>query len=214
MKDTISDRFEQQRWKEGFVVLAFDEAGMGSLCGKTYVGGVVFPIEYDFSVLAAMGLNDSKKLTEKQRFAMVDIIQKDALWWCVDSADLEHIARRNVYHARFDKIVDNVKVFDLLGFDFALLMDGNKSIPADGNYMVENTCLVKGDSKSYSLAAASILAKTAKDTEMLCLHEQFPEYNWRQNKGYGSKEHRDAIRKHGLTPHHRPKFCQKIIEAV
>lgn len=205
----IDDSWERDAWSREKLLLGCDEAGMGPLAGSLFISGVIFPRDYDFSRL--QGVNDSKKLTEEKRFELESIIKSEALFWFCESAPPEVIDKGSAYHIRFELAVHRIlSMSAALHQEFMVLMDGNKEIPLPDDCGIENKCLIKGDAKCFSLAAASIIAKTAKDKEMICLHEQFPAYKWKKNKGYGSREHMEAIGKYGLTPHHRRSFCKNI----
>ena len=146
-------------------------------------------------------LNDSKQLTEKRRYALRPIIEQEALAWAVGIVMPEEIDRINILKASFlamHRAVDQLKVRPQ-----HLLIDGNRFTPYPE---VPHTTIVKGDGTYMSIAAASILAKTYRDDYMNQLDEQFPVYHWKENKGYPTKAHREAIRQFGITPHHRKSF--------
>jgi ribonuclease HII len=173
-----------------------DEAGRGCLAGAVFAAAVIFPSDF---VCAA--LNDSKQLSEKQRNAIRPIIEKEALDWAVESVSPEEIDRINILNA---SILAMHKALDRMNIrPQHLLIDGNRF----KNYRdIPHTTIVKGDGKYLSIAAASVLAKTYRDEYMLRLHETFPQYDWRNNKGYPTRKHRDAIADNGTTPYHRMSF--------
>jgi ribonuclease HII len=147
------------------------------------------------------GLDDSKKLNEKQRQNLRCEIEEKALCFAVASYDNKQIDEVNILKASFLSMhlaIDGLRIRPKL-----LLIDGNRFIPY---FNVKHLCIVKGDSKMQSIAAASILAKTYRDDFMMKLHESYPEYGWDRNKAYPTQEHRDAIAKHGITPYHRLSF--------
>jgi ribonuclease HII len=173
-----------------------DEAGRGCLAGPVYAAAVILDkhkrIKY---------LDDSKKLTHAQRDELRFEIEEKALAWAVASFTNEQIDEVNILKASFlsmHKAIDNLTIKPQ-----HLIIDGNRFIPYSN---LTHTCIVKGDAKFQSIAAASILAKTHRDELMLQYHEEFPNYGWDQNKGYGTLKHRAAIEKHGITPYHRKTF--------
>lgn len=173
-----------------------DEAGRGCLAGSVYAAAVVLPKDFRNEML-----NDSKQLTEKQRYALREVIEREALAWAVGIVTPEEIDKINILKASFlamHRAIDGLKVRPQ-----HLLIDGNRFTKYVG---IPHTTVVKGDGKYLSIAAASILAKTYRDDYMNRLHEEFPYYDWNHNKGYPTKKHRDAIREHGTTPYHRMTF--------
>ena len=173
-----------------------DEAGRGCLAGPVFAAAVILPETFQNELL-----NDSKQLTEKRRYALRPIIEQEALAWAVGIVMPEEIDRINIRKASFlamHRAVDQLKVRPQ-----HLLIDGNRFTPYPE---VPHTTIVKGDGTYMSIAAASILAKTYRDDYMNQLDEQFPVYHWKENKGYPTKAHREAIRQFGITPHHRKSF--------
>ena len=173
-----------------------DEAGRGCLAGPVFAAAVILPETFQNELL-----NDSKQLTEKRRYALRPIIELEALAWAVGIVMPEEIDRINILKASFlamHRAVDQLKVRPQ-----HLLIDGNRFTPYPE---VPHTTIVKGDGTYMSIAAASILAKTYRDDYMNQLDEQFPVYHWKENKGYPTKAHREAIRQFGITPHHRKSF--------
>jgi ribonuclease HII len=197
---------EQTCWAAGQLVCGIDEAGYGCLAGRMWVAGVVFGKGYDFSQLA--GLNDSKQLTEEVRFRLEPIVKRDARWWFCASASPAEIDAENAYWLRFRKAEERIlaEEWDKVVF----LMDGDHALRLPS---LDSRCLKKGDAQCLTIAAASILAKCAKDREMIKLDGDFPKYGWAQNKGYGTPDHKAAIEKFGLTEHHRRKYCRNIKES-
>ena len=182
--------------KEGLLEAGCDEAGRGCLAGSVFAAAVIFPPDYSNSEL-----NDSKQLTARKRYALRDIICRDALAWAMASVEPEEIDRINILNA---SILAMHRALDRLtlrpGY---VIVDGNRFKPYGE---VPHTTIVKGDGKYLSIAAASILAKTCRDDYMLRLHEQYPWYGWDRNAGYPTKLHREGILSHGLTPYHRRSF--------
>lgn len=181
---------------EGLVEAGCDEAGRGCLAGSVFAGAVILPSDYHNDEL-----NDSKKLTEKRRNQLREVIQRDALAWAVGIVTPEEIDRINILNA---SILAMHRALDQLSLrPQAIIVDGNRFKPYhDFPY----TTIVKGDGKYLSIAAASILAKTYRDDYMMQLAEEYPQYDWKSNKGYPTKKHRDAIRQYGITPYHRRTF--------
>ena len=173
-----------------------DEAGRGCLAGSVYAAAVILPPDYHNELL-----NDSKQLTEKRRYALREVIQREAVAWAVGIVTPEEIDKINILNA---SILAMHRALDQLAVrPEAVIVDGNRFKPY-GN--VPFSTIVKGDGKYLSIAAASILAKTYRDDYMGKLDEEYPQYDWKSNKGYPTKKHRDAIRKFGTTPYHRRTF--------
>ena len=173
-----------------------DEAGRGCLAGAVYAAAVILPPDFYHPLL-----NDSKKLTEAQRNLLRPIIEKEALAWAVGIVDEKEIDEINILNASFlamHRAIDQLSMRPT-----ALLIDGNRFTPYLG---ITHQCIVKGDSKYLSIAAASVLAKTHRDEYMNQLAEEHPNYHWKSNKGYPTKAHRAAIQQHGATPYHRHSF--------
>ena len=173
-----------------------DEAGRGCLAGAVYAAAVILPHDFRNELL-----NDSKKLTEKQRYALREVIEREALAWAVGVVTPEEIDRINILNASFlamHRAIDQLKIRPQ-----HLLIYGNRfNKYAD----IPHTTIVKGDGKYLSIAAASILAKTYRDDYMNRLAEEYPAYDWKSNKGYPTVKHREAIKKWGVTPYHRMSF--------
>lgn len=173
-----------------------DEAGRGCLAGAVYAAAVILPTDY-----VNERLNDSKKLTEHQRYALREEIERDALAWAVGVVLPAEIDKINILNASFlamHRAIDQLSIRPQ-----HLLIDGNRF---NKYHDVPHTTVVKGDGKFLSIAAASILAKTYRDDYMNKLHEEYPMYDWKGNKGYPTKKHREAIVKYGTTPYHRMTF--------
>lgn len=172
-----------------------DEAGRGCLAGPVYAAAVILPKDFSNELL-----NDSKKLTEAQRYALREVIEREALSWAVGVVTAAEIDEINILKASFlamQRAVEQLKIVPQ-----HLLIDGNRFTP----YKIPYTTVVKGDAKFMSIAAASILAKTYRDDYMQGISCEFPQYDWQKNKGYPTPKHRAAIREHGATPHHRMTF--------
>ena len=173
-----------------------DEAGRGCLAGSVYAAAVILPHDYQNELL-----NDSKQLTEKRRYALREIIKRDAVAWAVGIVTPEEIDKINILNA---SILAMHRALDQLAVrPEAIIIDGNRFKPYG---QIPHTTIVKGDGKYLSIAAASILAKTYRDDYMNRLAEEYPQYDWRSNKGYPTKKHRDAIREYGITPYHRKSY--------
>ena len=186
----------RNNYYEGMVEAGCDEAGRGCLAGSVYAAAVILPPDYHNELL-----NDSKQLTEKRRYALREVIQREAVAWAVGVVTPEEIDNINILNA---SILAMHRALDQLAVrPEAVIVDGNRFKPY-GN--VPFSTIVKGDGKYLSIAAASILAKTYRDDYMVKLAEEYPQYDWKGNKGYPTKKHRDAIRKFGTTPYHRRTF--------
>lgn len=173
-----------------------DEAGRGCLAGAVYAAAVILPPDFRNELL-----NDSKQLTEKQRYALCDVIEREASAWAIGVVSPEEIDKINILNASFlamHRAIDGLSIRPE-----HLLIDGNRFNPYPG---LPHTTVVKGDGKYMAIAAASILAKTYRDDYMNRLHEEFPVYDWRHNKGYPTPKHRSAIVEYGITPYHRKSF--------
>ena len=181
---------------EGLLEAGCDEAGRGCLAGPVYAAAVILPPDYQNEQL-----NDSKQLSEKHRYELREVIERDALAWAVGVVDNNEIDRINILRA---SILAMHRALDALSLrPQAVIVDGNRFSPyRDLPY----TTIVKGDGKYLSIAAASILAKTYRDDCMLALHKEYPCYSWDRNKGYPAPAHRQAIRQHGPSPYHRMTF--------
>lgn len=180
----------------GKIEAGCDEAGRGCLAGSVYAAAVILPDNYQNDLL-----NDSKQLTEKRRYQLREIIERDAVAWAVGIVTPEEIDKINILNASIlamHRALDQLKVRPE-----AIIVDGNRFKPYNN---IPHTTIVKGDGKYLSIAAASILAKTYRDDYMNQLAEEYPQYDWLSNKGYPTKKHRDAIRQYGITPYHRKSY--------
>ena len=180
-------------------VCGADEAGAGPLAGRVYAAAVILPEGWD-----APYLNDSKKVTEKRRAVLYDQITREAIAWSVAWADEKEIDQINILNARMLAMDRAIRALDPPA-DFALI-DGNRSV----GITCPNETVVKGDGKSASIAAASILAKVSRDRYMLEMAEQYPEYAFEKHKGYPTKLHYERLRQYGPCPIHRLTFLKKL----
>ena len=198
---------------QGKVEAGCDEAGRGCLAGSVFAAAVILPEGYQNELL-----NDSKQLTEKKRYQLREMIERDAVAWAVGIVTPEEIDKINILNASIlamHRALDQLKVRPE-----AIIVDGNRFKPyyppspnthhpspnTHHPSPITHTTIVKGDGKYLSIAAASILAKTYRDDYMNQLAEEYPQYDWKSNKGYPTKNHRDAIRQYGITPYHRKTF--------
>lgn len=186
----------ENHYYEGLVEAGCDEAGRGCLAGSVFAAAVILPPDYENELL-----NDSKRLTDRKRKQLREIIEHDAVDWAVGIVEPGEIDEINILNASIlamHRALDQLKVRPE-----AVIVDGNRFKPyRDLPY----TTIVKGDGKYLSIAAASILAKTYRDDYMDRLAEDYPQYDWKSNKGYPTKKHRQAIRECGITPFHRRSF--------
>lgn len=180
----------------GRIEAGCDEAGRGCLAGPVTAAAVILPPDFSNGLL-----NDSKQLTEHQRDTLRPIIEREALAWAVEFVSPQEIDEINILRASFiamHRAIDRLSIRPE-----ALLIDGNRFIPY---HDIPHTCIVKGDGKMMSIAAASVLAKTHRDEYMRSIAAEYPQYGWDGNKGYPTKAHRAAIAKYGATPYHRMSF--------
>lgn len=193
--------YEKEALAEGFkCVCGIDEAGRGPLCGPVCAAAVILPLDCEIE-----GINDSKKLSEKKREALYDIITQKAIAYSVVMVDARTIDEINILQATFKAMreaVDNLTVKP----DIALI-DGN----GRPGLSIEERTIVKGDAKSISIAAASILAKVTRDRYCVELDKKYPEYQFAKHKGYGTKLHYEMIAQYGICPEHRRTFLKKIL---
>ncbi len=183
-------------YNENLIEAGCDEAGRGCLAGSVYAAAVILPKDYRNDAL-----NDSKRLSASRRYKLREEIMRDAVAWAVGVVTPSEIDEINILNASIlamHRAVDQLSVRPQ-----ALIIDGNRFRPYQD---LPYTTIVKGDGKYQSIAAASILAKTFRDDYMKELHEQYPFYGWNRNAGYPTREHREAIREHGITPYHRKTF--------
>lgn len=183
-------------YEQGRVEAGCDEAGRGCLAGSVYAAAVILPPDYHNE-----RLNDSKKLTARQRYALRQDIERDAVAWAVGVVTPQEIDQINILNASIlamHRALDQLQVRPE-----AIIVDGNRFKPYRD---LPHATIVKGDGKYLSIAAASILAKTYRDDEMVRLAQEYPDYDWQHNMGYPTRKHREAIRQHGITPYHRRTF--------
>ena len=181
---------------EGKIEAGCDEAGRGCLAGSVYAAAVILPDGYQNELL-----NDSKQLSEKKRYQLREIIERDAVAWAVGIVTPDEIDQINILNASIlamHRALDQLKVRPE-----AIIVDGNRFKPYQD---LPHTTIVKGDGKYLAIAAASILAKTYRDDYMNQLAEEYPQYDWLSNKGYPTKKHREAIKQFGITPYHRKSY--------
>jgi ribonuclease HII len=191
---------ENEIFAEGYGTLCgVDEAGRGPLAGPVYAAAVILP-----RGLVIPGLDDSKKLTEKKREALFDVICASALDYSIAFATVEEIEERNILGATM--LAMNRAIAGLKTRPDLALIDGNRNKGIE----TPSRCVVKGDACCADIAAASILAKVSRDRVMLRLAEQYPEYHFEQHKGYGTAQHYEALRQFGPSPVHRPSFLRKM----
>ena len=200
--ETMEDKWEIERscWAMGYqLICGADEAGAGPLAGAVYAGAVILPRELDIE-----GLNDSKQVSAKRREILFDEIQEKAVAWAVAWADEKEIDAMNILNARMlamDRAIRSLKPAP----DYALI-DGNRN---KGISLVNET-VVKGDSRSASIAAASILAKVSRDRYMEEMARRYPEYEFERHKGYPTNRHYELLRRYGPCPIHRRTFLKKL----
>ena len=186
----------KNHYYDNLIEAGCDEAGCGCLAGSVFAAAVILPPNYQND-----DLNDSKQLSEKRRYALREIILRDAVAWAVGIVTPEEIDRINILNA---SILAMHRALDSLHVrPEAIIIDGNRFKPYGS---LPYTTIVKGDGKYLSIAAASILAKTYRDDYMNRLAQEYPQYDWLSNKGYPTRKHREAIRQYGITPYHRKSY--------
>ncbi len=186
----------ESHYYKGLIEAGCDEAGRGCLAGSVYAAAVILPPDYNNPLL-----NDSKKLTERRRYALRDAIVEDAVAWAVGVVTPDEIDKINILRASFlamHRALDALTVRPE-----AIIVDGNRFVPY---HDLPYTTIVKGDGKYQAIAAASILAKTFRDDYMDDLARQYPYYDWEKNKGYPTARHREGIQLHGISPYHRKSY--------
>ena len=181
---------------KGLIEAGIDEAGRGCYAGPVYAAAVILPADFHHPLL-----NDSKQLNEKQRDLLRPIIEKESISFGVADISNTEIDSINILQATYRAMHNAID--QLNPVPELLLVDGNRFRPYKN---IRHECMVKGDGRFASIAAASILAKTYRDEKMYALHKEFPQYDWNNNKGYGTAAHREAIAAHGLTEYHRRSF--------
>ena len=186
----------QSFYNENLIEAGCDEAGRGCYAGPVFAAAVILPKKFFHPLL-----NDSKQVTENNRYALKKIIEAEAVAFAVAKVDAFEIDEINILKASFKAM--HLAIEQLKNKPEFLLIDGNHFIPYK---KISHACIIKGDGKFANIAAASILAKTYRDDFMKKLHEEFPQYNWQKNKGYGTLEHREAIKQYGLSIYHRKSF--------
>lgn len=191
--------------KSDILEAGVDEVGRGCLAGPVVASAVILPNNFDFDIV-----KDSKQLSENKRIEAVKIIKENALYWAVYSVNSKRVDEINILQATYEAMhgaLNKMEVNSGIKVEH-ILVDGDKF---NGYKGVLHTCVVKGDATYYSIAAASILAKVARDEYMKYLSSNTPVYDWANNKGYGSKKHRAAIVEHGVTEYHRMSFLGNIL---
>ncbi len=189
--------------------VGLDEAGRGPLAGSVFAGAVLLPAGFGDE-----RLDDSKKMKEVDRYALREVIEREAVAWGVGEVSAAEIDEINILNASFRAMRRafaqlQERLPEGIGVE-RLLVDGNRFRP--GRLLVPYECVVKGDAKLAPIAAASVLAKTYRDDYMLRLHEEYPMYGWDRNKGYPTPEHREAVARYGLSPYHRRTFCGRLLD--
>ena len=186
----------ENTYQQELIEAGCDEAGRGCLAGSVFAAAVILPPDFHHPLL-----NDSKQMTERARNILREVIEREAVAWAVAEVTAARIDEINILKASIEGM--NIAAANLKVAAEFLAIDGNRFISHSG---LPYKCIVKGDGKYADIAAASVLAKTHRDEYMLRLHNEFPHYGWDRNKGYPTREHRLAIREHGLTPYHRLSF--------
>ena len=186
---------------EGVIECGVDEVGRGCTAGPVVTAAVILPKDFDHDIV-----KDSKKLSEKKRKVAYDLIKEHALAYSIDFVGPDYVDNHNILQATMHGMHKSIN--NLLIKPEHLLVDGNYF----NQYQdIPHTCVIKGDNSYYSIAAASILAKVTRDEYMKEKHNEYPQYEWSSNKGYGTKKHMEMIKECGITPHHRKTFLKNIL---
>ena len=183
-------------FKKGIPEAGCDEAGRGCLAGPVFAAAVILPEKFNHPKL-----NDSKIINEKTRLELRTIIEDEAIAWAIGICDQHEIDKLNILWASVSAMHKAIKNLTIIPEH--IIVDGNKFLPYED---IPHKCIIKGDSKFKSIAAASILAKTYRDDFMMKIHKKFPDFNWAKNKGYPTQEHKEAINNYGITIYHRRSF--------
>ncbi|MBQ3233501.1 MAG: ribonuclease HII [Alistipes sp.] len=186
----------QTTFQHELIEVGCDEAGRGCLAGSVFAAAVILPADFHHPLL-----NDSKQMTEKRRDQLRKIIESEAVAWSVQEVTAERIDKINILNASIEGM--NLAIKALSVTPEFIVVDGNRF---KTDLTIPYRTIVKGDGKYANIAAASVLAKTHRDEYMMRLAEEYPMYGWAKNKGYPTREHRLAVRQHGLTPYHRLSF--------
>ena len=187
----LASYFQQDKREAGC-----DEVGRGCLAGSVVAASIILPKDYHHPIL-----NDSKQLTKAQRTYLKEEIITKAIAWSIGEVFPQEIDKINILNASFlamHRAIEKLKIIPEL-----LLIDGNRF---NAHPTIPHQCIIRGDSKFFSIAAASVIAKTYRDEQMKQLSKKYPEYGWDTNVGYPTQQHREAIKKHGITPYHRKSF--------
>jgi ribonuclease HII len=207
--------YEIELWEKGFLVIGVDEVGRGAFAGPLFAAGVIFPPTKNqklITKLLSFGINDSKKLTAPKREMLDKIIRKEALAYSISSIDVAEINRIGIGKANFKamrQVVTNLREWLMVNGQWLkpyVLIDGFHIKNLKGVGLKNQKAIIGGDGISLSIAAASIIAKVARDKYMRDLSEQYSEFGWDENKGYGTLAHRNVLRLNGPTVHHRTQF--------
>lgn len=208
---------ESRHWKDNNFVIGIDEVGRGAFAGPMYIGGVIFPNnmqEILIDEILQNGINDSKLLSKKRREILTEYIKKTALFCSITSISVEDIEKFGVGKAGKSGFEHTVRTLNSKLTNNAALSQSHiltDAFEIDRNEFPNQTPLIHGDRLSITIAAASIIAKVARDRHMEELSNKFPEYKWEDNKGYGTSSHREALKKFGKTIHHRRDFVRNYI---
>ena len=196
----IVDEMLENSFQQSLLEAGCDEAGRGCLAGSVFAAAVILPPDFHHPLL-----NDSKQMSEKNRYALREIICREAVAWAVQEVSAARIDEINILNASFEGM--SLAVEQLNPQPQFLAIDGNRFRT---RLNIPYTCVIKGDGKYADIAAASVLAKTHRDEYMMRLAEEYPMYGWAKNKGYPTREHRLAVREYGLSPYHRVTFNHEI----
>jgi ribonuclease HII len=207
--------YETPLWKQKYLVIGIDEVGRGALAGPVGVGAVCFDPS-KFKLLQNLGINDSKKLSAPKREKLSEEIKNSVLAYSVQFSPVTVIDSEGIVsavNAAIRVAVEEIQINLATKLTFHLLLDAFELPNVIGKSITGQTAIVKGDAKSISIAAASILAKVQRDSDMIQLSESYRPYDWAQNKGYGTLYHLNAIKLHGPTSHHRKLYIRNVLKS-
>jgi ribonuclease HII len=207
--------FEKELWKDNYTVIGIDEVGRGAFAGPVYVSGVAFtptPDDAEITRVSSLGINDSKKLSALQRTGIVKALSTENLLQSTKSIPTEIINTHGIMYALTQAVLQVTEelIAKLPQKKVFILVDGKDNPYKTSAIQYNYRNIIKGDSTSLSIAAASIIAKVARDDYMTKLSKEFPYYKWDKNKGYGTTDHRDAIKQYGECHHHRVLYLRKL----
>lgn len=208
-----NSKFEEPIWQKNYVVIGVDEVGRGALSGPMFVGAACLDKSYRKEIIT-LGIKDSKLLSKTQRERIAPVIKKNLLGYSIFSVSVRYINKCGIMNATkyaFKKVVDNL-INKLGNKKYFVLLDGYEVVKFKNRFIRGQQAIIDGDAKSITIASAAVIAKVKRDAYMDRLSDQYPQYNWQKNKGYGTREHIWALKKYGKTRHHRDLYIRNFIK--